>query len=386
MWKWIFGRARFTAEGGNTEKFLNACAERNIPVENICPLPYGITAELPARYYTCLHGIARKQGCRLRLQKKYGLCFSLVKLKKRYGILLGMLAAAFLLLWMPHMVWNIAFYHIPEKQQSSIADAMFEAGVYEGAKFDNQKFQLAEQRVLMQLPEYAWISFNFVRGKVIVEAAETIPKPQILKKESTHIVAGWSGIIQRMEVYNGFAVKQEGQFVKKGELLVSGVGRDWREVLHYAKSRAIIMAYVECGYTTLQPYQYTETVPTGEVKESRCLIFQNARIPLQREAIPDENTIVEFYRKPLSVWGFSLPVTVETTQQIRQQEQTVQLTKEEAKKRAVRTLENIAYSELKTPTILSKEIVTQEQKNGLQVSMKLKVYADIAQEMPIAKK
>ncbi|MDO5603119.1 MAG: sporulation protein YqfD [Oscillospiraceae bacterium] len=383
IWSFLLGMVAFESAGGRNERFLNDCTEEYIPLERVRPLPLGLAATVPVRYYKKMHRLARKNGCVLKVTKRYGLCFLLHKLRGRYGIAAGLVCAFLLCFVMPKLVWHIAYYNIPAEQQKILSDAMYEAGVYEGVWHDNSAFKLAEQKVLLALPQYSWLSFNFARGRLVVEAEDTVRKPSILSEESTNIIAGWDGVIKSMQVYDGYAVKEAGQSVAKGELLVSGVGRDWRQVLHYAKSRAVVTAYVECSFSTIQPYAFQEVEPTGLIDEYTECIINGVQIPLHGPFEAGENDIVQSYQKPCEFLGFSLPATLRVTQVVRQQEKDVRLTKEEAEKRAVTTLNDILYHELKSPVILSKEIKSEECEEGLQVIMKIKAYADIGQEEPL---
>lgn len=385
IWSFLLGSVAFESSGGRTERFLNDCTAEYIPLEHISPLPLGLRATVPARYYKKLHRIARKSGCVLKVKRKYGLCFLLYKLHGRYGIAAGIAAAFLLCFIMPKFVWHIAYYNIPPEQQNVLSDAMYEAGVYEGIWHDNSTFKLAEQKVLLALPQYSWMSFNFARGRLVVEAEDTVKKPVIIDEESTNIIAAWDGVIKSMEVYDGYAVKEAGQSVVKGEVLVSGVGRDWRQSLHYAKSRAKITAYVECSFSTVQPYEFQEVEPTGRIDEYKKLIINGLEIPLYGTFEAGETDIVQSYQKPCSFLGFSLPGTLKVTQVIRQEEKMICLTKQEAEKRAISTLNNILYHELNSPDILSKEIKSQECEGGIEVTISVKAYADIGREVPLDK-
>lgn len=383
IWSFFLGRVTFEASGGKIERFLNDCTEQYIPIECVKPLPLGLCAALPARYYKKLHRIARKNGCVLKTKKKYGLCFLFYKLRKRYGIAAGLTAALLLCFVMPKFVWHISYYDIPAEQQKILSDAMYEAGIYEGIWHNNSAFKLAEQKVLLALPQYSWLSFNFARGRLVVEAEDTIKKPTIVGEESTNIIAGWSGVIKSMEVYDGYAVKEAGQSVAKGDVLVSGVGRDWRQTLHYAKSRAKVTAYVECSFSTMQPYIFQEVEPTGKIDEYTEMVINGLHIPLHGPFEAGETDIVQSYQKPCAFLGFSLPATLKVTQIVRQEEKSVVLTRELAERRAISTLNDILYDELKSPAILSKEVKSEECEDGLKVTMSVKAYADIGREVPL---
>ncbi|MDD3429902.1 MAG: sporulation protein YqfD [Oscillospiraceae bacterium] len=201
FWTLLWGSVTFCVKNGSCEQFLNRCMENNIPIQNIKNVSFQLTASVPARYYKKLHRLARKSHCTLQCIKKQGICFTAYKLKGRYGLAVG--AALFILLpyLFENFIWNIVYYQIPQAQQTQIERILYQNNIFTGKKAAQEDLEIAQQQILLSMPEYAWASLNFVRGKVIVEAGNITNKPPILTKEVCDIVAACDGIITEMEVY-----------------------------------------------------------------------------------------------------------------------------------------------------------------------------------------
>lgn len=377
MSAYIMGSVNFCAEGGMYEKLINIMLENKIPVSKIRATPTGFSAKVPSRYYKGLHRYARACKCRLYIKKKTGAFFSLYSLRRRYGILAGAVCFFILTLLMPRLVWTVDYYDIPSLEQNALGKHMYAAGIYPGMLQDNEKIISAQQQVLIAAPEYSWLAFNFVRGKIVAEAEAAVPKPHIIDNSPTYIIAGETGIIKEIQVYEGTGLKTAGQSVAKGELLVTGAQQSGLMITN-TRSRAKIIAYVEKSYTTCVSLRYTAVAPTGKISEYKTLEFMGLSLPLYASAEQNANDIVNEYYTPLEINGFALPATVKVLQVAECAEKKINLTERQAKIYAEAALEKALYSDLTDVKVITKNIDYTLDNGVLTATMHITATADIA--------
>lgn len=377
FWTALWGRVTFSVKNGSCEQFLNRCMEQNIPIQNIHNIAFELTASVPARYYKQLHKIARKSHCTLRCTKKQGICFTAYKLKGRYGLAVGAVLFILLPYLFENFVWNIVYYQIPQQQQVQIERILYQNGIYTGKKAKQDDLDTAQQQILLSMPEYAWASLNFVRGKIIVEAGTITNKPAIITGEVCDIVAACDGIITQMEVYEGFKQKTIGQSVAKGEVLVSGITQDRNMKVVESHSYARIIAKIQKDYVITQPLSYTENISTGTIKRYYKLQLPFAEIPLYYKIQPPENNYLQIRTEPVILLGFCIPASLYITEYVETAPKRIELTQEQAKSKALYLARQAMAEDLPEIQVEQEELEWQETENEVMLTMHINAYADI---------
>ncbi|MEG2769703.1 MAG: sporulation protein YqfD, partial [Oscillospiraceae bacterium] len=366
----------FSVQGGNYEKLLNICLDNAFEISHVCANSLGFTAKLDARKYKSLCKIAKKCGCKIKAIKKKGIYFRLFPLRKRYGILVGLICFFILTAIMPKFVWKIDFYNIKPQDQKIILNLLQNVGIQAGMHENNDKIIVAQQQVLLKTPQYSWVAINYIRGKIVVEVENSTLKPNIIDNHPSYIVSGCDGIIYKMDVFEGTGLKTVGQCVSKDEVLVRGVSEGGLQVTQ-TRSRADIIAYVEKKYIVNQPLKYKEWQPTGNIAEHKTLCFLDYKIPLSsNKNFYDVAEKITYY-KPVEIFGFALPLTLQIDREIELFENEINLTQEKAKMYAQDVLNKAMYNDLKNPEILSKEVEYCVINGNLTATMYITAYSDI---------
>ncbi|MEG1931924.1 MAG: sporulation protein YqfD [Pygmaiobacter sp.] len=163
-------------------------------------------------------------------------------------------------------------------------------------------------------PEFASISLNFIKGRLLVEATSNLKKPTVLDNTTPmDIVSAKRGIIEHIEIYSGYAVCKVGQLVEPGTLLVSHQYTDPltnTSVSEYAHAK--IQAKTVTIYCCEQPYEFAEQVPTGESVSYSALCVGKKELPLYRaQTLPSTYEKTEILR-PLAPMGWCLPAALKT--------------------------------------------------------------------------
>ncbi len=382
MLGWLLGRVRFRAEGGDAEKLLTACAGQGIPVSGVRATALGFTAWTPARCYHRLRPLARRSHTRVRLAKKQGLCFVLLRWRGRWGLVLGPLVLAAVLAFSGNVVWAIRFDGLPAAQQIQLRSQLLQAGIWEGAWLRPDSLDAARQELLAQNEEYSWLTLNFYRGRLVVEASQLRPAPELPQGRSCDLVSVADGVVLEVNIRSGQPLCSPGQTVAKGQQLAAGRYQDRDGRLFEVQSAGEVMAQVTFRCQAQQPMETTVALPQSGGRRGRRLLVLGQTIPLgpQPQAGPEEQASVT--SRPLTILGFALPATLEETWVTGSVQQTVTFTEEQALELAKLACREQLLQQLPGAEIQSERVYSRLEQGKLQVEMELVAVAQIAQQQP----
>lgn len=382
MLGWLLGRVRFRAEGGDAEKLLTACAGQGIPVSGVRATALGFTAWTPARCYHRLRPLARRSHTRVRLAKKQGLCFVLLRWRGRWGLVLGPLVLAAVLAFSGNVVWAIRFDGLPAAQQIQLRSQLLQAGIWEGAWLRPDSLDAARQELLAQNEEYSWLTLNFYRGRLVVEASQLRPAPELPQGRSCDLVSVADGVVLEVNIQSGQPLCSPGQTVAKGQQLAAGRYQDRDGRLFEVQSAGEVMAQVTFRCQAQQPMETTVALPQSGGRRGRRLLVLGQTIPLgpQPQAGPEEQASVT--SRPLTILGFALPATLEETWVTGSVQQTVTFTEEQALELAKLACREQLLQQLPGAEIQSERVYSRLEQGKLQVEMELVAVAQIAQQRP----
>jgi len=114
---------------------------------------------------------------------------------------------------------------IPE---TLLRQCLSESGVKEGAYRPAIDWKKAENHIYDTFPQITWIQLAYDGRKVFLNIAESedpIIDSQFWQetgREYTNIIASQSGYVETVNIRRGMTLTEEGEYVKKGQVLVSG--------------------------------------------------------------------------------------------------------------------------------------------------------------------
>ena len=233
-WTQLWAGVTFAAQNGDAEGLLTAAAAGGLHLSDIVPRPGGFSARCAAWHYRKLAALARRRRVRLRIQKRQGLFFCIRPLLRRRGLWAGCLVFLPLLLWLQGFVWFVEPVGLTPGQQARAAVVLWEAGLFPGNAVTQEKLAAGEY-ALLQSGEFSWASLNFMKGKLVAEAAAAKPVPDIAAGTLHGLRARVSGTVVRTNLVSGTMLVVPGQAVEAGQGLI-GTARAERDGLRRAVS------------------------------------------------------------------------------------------------------------------------------------------------------
>ena len=226
-WTQLWAGVTFAAQNGDAEGLLTAAAAGGLHLSDIVPRPGGFSARCAAWHYRKLAALARRRRVRLRIQKRRGFFFCIRPLLRRRGLWAGCLVFLPLLLWLQGFIWFVEPVGLTPGQQARAAVVLWEAGLFPGNAVTQEKLAAGEY-ALLQSGEFSWASLNFMKGKLVAEAAAAKPVPDIAAGTLHGLRARVSGTVVRTNLVSGTMLVVPGQAVEAGQGLI-GTARAERD-------------------------------------------------------------------------------------------------------------------------------------------------------------
>ncbi len=380
--RYASGNVRFEVIGGRGERFLNECVNADIPVEHIAPTATGYLATVPLRDYKKLRPLARRNRCGLRVREKRGAYFALRVYRGRWGIAVGAVLCALILLSCENLIWNICFVDFTPTQEASIRALLFENGVYEGAFQSSEKLMQAAGRLFIESNDFGWIRLNFVKGRLVVEKTRREKELEPVGTEITNVVAACDGIVRGIDLADGYPQVVIGQYVSSGQLLVSGMLVGVYEIPHYAHAEAAVTAEVQNTYTYSQPLHGETTLPTMQKRSYYKLYLPWGELPLYRRIDVPDSASVSVSRRPAAPLGFHLPALIEETLVRDAKSYAWTLTERQAADIARSRILDMIRTQFGEYEILEERKQVDVSSDTLTLSLRVRFLANIAKQVP----
>lgn len=320
---------------------LNLCMYYCIPYTDFSPDSDGV--QLTFRYSVIpkLKKEASSRGISIKVIRRKGLPAILEKYKYRYGIVLGCLLSAIMIFLSGRMIWDIRVTGNQTITSSEIRSLLKEYGFGVGTYIPSVNTDKLENRILIDSEEISWISVNII-GTV---AEVQIREPEIVEGKDTqtnpaNLVANKAGRIEEVRIFRGKVVANAGDYVEKGDLLVSGLFDSERVGFWYTRASGQVLARTTNDFFIEVPYEYVGTKYINEEYYDKYLNFFNFSINISKNSgkegvLYDKINIVENYCLP---GGLHSPIEIHTVKY---------MAYEQAKmKRSVAEAEELAYFEL----------------------------------------
>ena len=215
-----------------------------------------------------------------------------------------------------------------------------------------------------------------------------IPKKEVAsndkKEEPSSIVASRDGVIRRTEVLSGQTVRQAGQAVQKGDVIVSGLVNDERDgTYRLVRARAKVFAETNREFCVSVPLSRTQLIRNERKTVEKSLCFFGKEIKISKNScVLDDKYDIMTVNKPLVLWGrIRLPISFKTTTAALIEESEVTVSKTEAIGIASSELASLIGRQSIEVLSISKEYIME--KDRLLLVCRVRCIEDIASEIPM---
>ena len=292
---------------------LNALGEAGIEAKRAERADeFTLRLTLDERDYSAAAAIAARSQCELARISSRGGALLARRLRRRIALLTAAVVCFALLAAGSLFVWEIDISGCESVTEGEVRRALASAGVAEGSFWPAWDADAVKNHLLLEIPELAWAGVSVSGSRAEVRVRERIERPELASDGAPgSITAAASGIIERMEVYEGAPAVSVGDAVAAGETLVSGEMASAVGDTRYVRARAAVTARTYVELTACAPLKYGRLLE-ADTHSRWSLIIGSKRVNFFRgssQTPPGCGKIIEEY--PLAWEGvFRLPVTL----------------------------------------------------------------------------
>lgn len=387
--KHLSGTVHIKVIGKHTELFLNRCIAEKIVIWDIKRVDKNcLTAYLFSKDVFLLRPLLREADCKIQFINKHGFPFFMKKLWSRSGLVVGALIFLVVIFLLSNMVWNIEISGATPKTEYKIEKALQNMGVKKGKLTlflpSNQQIQEALSE---QVGEVTWVG---VQLKGTTYRFDVVEKEIPEKEEALsprNLVAQKTGVITKIFVEQGQPMVRENDFVRKGEVLISGViGSEDKP--QFVPAKGEIFGEVWYGTEVKLPLESTFNTYTGEYKEKYYVDVFGLKIPVWGFGkVPYKEVDIKESEKKLRFLKWELPISFVQDTVYEAKKHKRHYTKEEAIEVGIKSARDNVANKLDEEAKIKDMRIRQKTFNNGTVNLKIDFFVieNIAKESPIVK-
>ena len=274
LWHFISGYVMIQVEGLSLERFVDEAGRRGVKLFGARRVSYtALSAGVTARGFGNLLAWAPERY-NITAGKGFGLPFLLRRLVKRKAILIGLAAFILALIAATQFVWGVevegvSFYE-GEKIRAELGSMGLKPWAYKGSP--NLRKIIID--MLVAHDEIAWMDIHYSGVIAVVKIVPAIMPPAVYdEKRPCNIIAKKDAFVESVIQLAGRAVVKEGDTVRAGDILISGVVADeGKPVMLFAAKGKVIGAVWYKGEAQAPVYEQTR-VKTGRTQAERVVVI-----------------------------------------------------------------------------------------------------------------
>jgi len=212
-------------EGKNLEKMINMAVSRGLCLWDVKWVgPGKASAKIRLNGIRALRHICRRTRCRFTIKGRGGIPFRVARIKKRKVLLAGAVLSVFLVYMMSSFIWFVEVRGSKEIPAEKILLAAENAGLAMGTFKPGLDKDRIEKYIRNEITEISFVGIRITGTKAIIDVAEKVIIPP-LDNSPANVVAEKDGLVQEILVLAGKQAVNEGDMVRKGDILITGVIR-----------------------------------------------------------------------------------------------------------------------------------------------------------------
>jgi similar to stage IV sporulation protein len=238
-------------------------------------------------------------------------------------------------------IWSIQITGVSTANMREIERNLSELGVKPGALKLNIAVSEIENNMLIRMGSLSWIKVRIEGTRAGIEVKERLAPPKMVpEKEPCSIIAGKDGIIAKIVSAKGDVLVEQGEPVRKGQVLVTGIIQRENTETRYVHSRAEIKARTWYEGVKAVPFEKVEKVRSGKKKSIVYIFAGNKKLKIKNSIISYKNyDKIEKSTRFIDTDRFQLPFGILIEEYYEVVDRTMVLSPDEAKSLAADMVE-----------------------------------------------
>lgn len=242
-------------------KFVNFLIINNISYDNLVRYEDYFEVDISS------DDIDKFKRYKIKIIKYYGTLGIVDFIKRNVYVLIGLICGLILLYLLKSTIFDVKINSNNQELVKIITKSLEEENIYKYKRKKSFKelYKVKESILNNNKDTLEWIEIIENGCDYIIEVTERVKrKNEEISSEYSDIVANKDGLILHISIDNGVKIKDKNDYVKKGEVIISGDIYKGDKLIKRTNARGEVFA--EVWYTTkvVIPFNYTEYVDTGK--------------------------------------------------------------------------------------------------------------------------
>lgn len=374
----FLGSKRVSVPSAQGANLLNVCMKYGYPYYQMGEKDGFVFIECSS---LTAHRVCRK--CReIGLYPKSEALLGAPELAKRFfsrlGLVFGFILAVNIFCASQNYLWDIRITQYGGVDEEKVMGTLRDCGFFRGCSIRDFTPDALENLFLRSTDEVGWISVNMKGTVAYVEVTRRDTRPEDKPKKPANVVAACDGVVVETLTYNGLRTVKVGEFVREGQLLISGAYGEKTPGLHVTRAAGRVMARTFRTLSIEIPLEYDEKVVTGRIFSKKSLIFFGKEI----KVFSNSGNLGASCDKIVSgevctFLGADIPIEIKTENYI--EYETVKKTRDRAEAETLANAElERRIAELSLETVVAKNVRAELSRGRLVLVCELVCIEDIA--------
>lgn len=259
--------------GKDVKRFVKKLYNNKIFIEELKYVEKSAYLKLDKENYKRLKEI--KTIYQIELVRMYGTIKIINQIKNNSFFIVSFLIAILYLIFLSNIIFKVEVIHSDKNIRELLYRELEVYGIkkHNFVKSYNQKEKIKKKILNDYKEKLEWIEINRIGTKYEIRVEERIINNIKEDKTPTHVIASKAGIINKITSTKGEIVKKKGDYVKKGDILISGLIKKGDDIKNKVNAEGEVYAEVWYKTSVSMPFYYREERLTKDKKKTLKIKF-----------------------------------------------------------------------------------------------------------------
>ncbi len=224
-----------------------------------------------------------KTSCKIKILNRFGMeKYKYLVYKYRYLLFFFLLGLSFIL-FLSNIIFSVEVVHSKEEIRNLIYHDLAQYGLekYHFVISYEKKEKIKKKILAKEKSKIEWLEIDRIGTKYVVHVEERKKKKVNTDSAPRDIIAKKDTMILSIQARNGEIVKKKYDYVKKGDIIVSGTIKNKENEVSKIRAEGQIFGEVWYKIRTEIPIHYYEEKPTGRKKKVVSLKILNKSLSFE---------------------------------------------------------------------------------------------------------
>lgn len=249
----------------------------------------------------------------IEIVKYYGLAKLKIFFKNYYLFLIIFSIGSIMFLGLTNIIFDVEVVHSNKELRELLLEELKEQGITKNhLVVSYSKKELIKQEILKKYQDkIEWLEIERQGTKYVVKVEERKKLSPLEDEIPRNIIASKNGLITKIESSQGEILVKKDQFVRKGDILISGAIHNKEEITGFTKAKGNVYAETWYTVTVELPCHYHEEIETKNSQTILNINFFNKNINIFQFNKYKNSIMTSKYKLSNHIIPFSISISKE---------------------------------------------------------------------------